>query len=201
MRPLLVSRVCIWQVNVFQTKFVYVKMLRTVHKDGGTEIVDVVHYLIVQKLSESVEWQVEAPQNKMTFDALWDRLMTKLGNNATLAAVTDMSTTHARDIKMPHFARWMAIFPVLDLFLDNWTINHFIAVAIKQAMPASSGLSQYACTLIGSPGAKLSKGQCPVIYAGGLFVCAFEKPYLIRNFEWLLRHDPEFEKDSYGQSI
>ena len=109
---------------------------------------------------------------------------------------------------MPNFARWMTVFPALDLFLDNWTIIYFIAVAIKQTLPSTSSLSQYASTFIGlmntasgPPRAKLSEGRCPVLYAKGLFVCAFGNAYFARHFEWLLRSDPEFGSDSYGQSI
>ena len=59
-----------------------------------------------------------------------------------LDAVTELRTSHATDIKMPNFARWMTIFPALSLFLDNWTLIYFIAVAIKQSMPSTSSLSQ-----------------------------------------------------------
>ena len=117
---------------------------------------------------------------------------------------------HARNMKIPNFGRWMTIFPALELFLDNWTINYFIAVAIKQSMPSTSSLSQYACTLIGlmntatasgPPGTKLREDQCPPLYAEGLFVRAFGDAYFKKHFEWLLWSDPEFGHDSYGQAV
>ena len=73
----------------------------------------------------------------------------ELGDDTVLDAVTELSTTHARDIKMPNFARWMTIFPTLNLLIDNWTVIYFIAVAIKQSQPSSFSPAQHACTLIG----------------------------------------------------
>ena len=109
---------------------------------------------------------------------------------------------------MPNFARWMTIFPALNMLLDNWTINYFIAVAIKQSMPSTSALSQYACTLIGlmnvasgPPGTILKEGECPLLYVEGLFVRAFSEAYFTKHFEWLLRFDPEFGRDSWGQTL
>ena len=64
-------------------------------------------------------------------------------------AVLEFSTMHAKDIKMPNFARWMTIFSALELFVDNWTIIYFISVAIEEPRPSISSLDQYSCTLIG----------------------------------------------------
>ena len=41
--------------------------------------------------------------------------------------------------------------------LDNWTINYFIAVAIKQTLPSTLSLVQYANTMIGL----MNIGSCP----------------------------------------
>ena len=200
----------IGQVNIFQGEYVYVKMMRVLHEDGGAEIVDEVHGLVVQKLATSVEWQTEAARHGIPFDELWNRLMAapELHDDEIQDDVLDLATHHARNIKMPNFARWMTIFPARELFLDNWSIIYFIAVAIKQSMPSTSSLSQYACTLIGlmnigsgPPGSTLKEGQCPPLYAEGLFVRAFGECYFTKHFEWLLRRDPEFGRDSHGQHI
>ena len=50
----------IGQNNIFQGEYVYVKMIRTLHEDGGAEIVDTVHSCVVQRLTTSLEWQEEA---------------------------------------------------------------------------------------------------------------------------------------------
>ena len=87
-------------------------------------------------------------------------------------------------------------------------INYFIAVAIKQTMPSTSSLSQYACTLLGLmntasglPGSKLKEEECPPLYAEGLCVHVFGEAYLAKDFEWLLRRDPEFGSDRFGQIL
>ena len=49
-----------------------------------------------------------------------------------LDAVTDLATTHARNVKSPNMQRGGTMFPPLDLMIDNWTINYFIAVAISR---------------------------------------------------------------------
>ena len=56
-----------------------------------------------------------------------------LHDDNTVDAVIELTTSHATDIKMPNFARWMTIFPALALFLDSWTVIYFIVVAIKRA--------------------------------------------------------------------
>ena len=38
-------------------------------------------------------------------------------------------------------------------------------------------------------------------YAESLFVPVFDEAYFKKNFHWLLRNDPEFGRDSYGQTI
>ena len=169
----------------------YVKMIRTLHEDGGAEIVDAVHSCVVQKLTTSLEWQEESLKHGMAFEECWDRVMATpaLGDEDTVDAIAELATTHARNIKMPNFARWMTVFPALKLFLDNWTIIYFIAAAIKQTLPRSSSLSQYACTLIrlmnagsGPPSTQLKEGECPPIYAEGLFVRGFGNACFGRHF-------------------
>ena len=125
-----------------------------------------------------------------------------------LDAVVELSTMHAKDIKIPNFARLMTIFPVLGLFIENWTIVYFIALDIKQSRPSTSSLHKYSCTPLGlmnlgsgPPGTQVRRGQVPPLYAEGLFVIAFGKAYFVKHFQWLLRRDPEFGRDSYGQSI
>ena len=53
----------------------------------------------------------------------------------------------------------------------------------------------------GPAGTTVSAGQCPPLYAQGLFVRAFGKSYFQRHFDWLLRRDPVFGHDSHGQTI
>ena len=53
----------------------------------------------------------------------------------------------------------------------------------------------------GPPGTKLKEGECPPIYAEGLFVCGLRDACFERHFDWLLRSDPGFGKDSCGQTI
>ena len=92
--------------------------------------------------------------------------------------------------------------------LDNRAINYFIAFAIKQIMPSTSSLVQYANTMIGlmtvgsgPPRTTLINGQYPLLYAKGLFVRAFYRSYFMCHFDWLLRRDPEFGHNSHGQTI
>ena len=129
----------------------------------------------------------------------------EFGDDDTLDAVNDLATMHARNVRSPNFQRWGTIFPVLELMIDNWIINYFIAVAIKQTLSSSSSLVQYTNTMIGlvnvgsgPPGTTLTSGQCPPLYVEGLFVRAFGKSYFLRHFDWLLRRDPEFGHDSHG---
>ena len=115
-------------------------------------------------------------------------------DNDMVDAVTELSTSHAKNIKIPNFARWMTIFLAMELFISNWTIIYVIAVALKLSRPITSSLSQYACTLLGlmntgsrQPGTKVSDGQVPTLYVEGLFVLAFGKAYYVKHFELLLQ--------------
>ena len=197
----------IGQCNAFQTAYVYVKMIKTLHETGGNELIDTVHSLVVEKLVSSVEWQEEASVHSLPFDEVWNRLMAE-PNDETLEDVTNLSTMHERNIQMPNFGRWMSIFPSMFLLRDNWVLNYFIAVAIKQTQKPNSCLSQYASTLLGlmnvgsgPPGTQLKKGECSPIYAECLFICGFGEANFIDHFKWLERSDPEFGPDSFGQSI
>ena len=108
----------------------------------------------------------------------------------------------------PNFAQWMTVLPALKVFLDNYTCIYFIAVAIKQSENSSAAINQSACSLLGlmntatGPPGTLNDDpkRCPPLYAAGLFVCAFGEAYFERHFEWLLRNDPKFGRDSYGQT-
>ena len=124
----------IGQNNIFQAEYVYVKMLKVLHKDGGSEIIDEIHSLVVCKLRSSSNWQVEASiSNEVAFEETWSRLMVMPKDDSVLNAVTELSASHERNIKMPNFCQWMTIFPVLELFISNWTIIYFIAVETKQS--------------------------------------------------------------------
>jgi len=45
-----------------------------------------------------------------------------------------------------------------------------------------------------------NKENCPPLYAQGLFVQGFGDAYFTKHFKWLLRCDPQFSSDSYGQT-
>ena len=77
-------------------------MIKTLHEDGGVEIVNTVHYLVTEKLAASSSWQMEASQsNGIAFEHMWNWLMAAPD---ALDAVTELRTSHATDIKMPNFA-------------------------------------------------------------------------------------------------
>ena len=169
--------------------------MKTLGEDGGTEIVDEIRILVVNRIPACNDWQAEASCHGVAFDNLWDRLMAaaEFGDDDSLDALNDLATMHARNVKSPNFQRWGSIFPVLELMIDNWTINYFIAVAIKQTLPSTSSLVQYANTMIGlmngesgPPGTALTSGQCPPLYFEGLFTRAFGESYFLRHFDWLL---------------
>ena len=50
----------IGQCNVFQAVFVYVKMIKILCEDGGAEILDTVHILVVENLVDNGNWQAYA---------------------------------------------------------------------------------------------------------------------------------------------
>ena len=82
--------------------------MKTLQEDGGAEIVDAVHYLVTEKLVSSSKWQEEtSSSDTIAFEDLWNGLMAslELRNDNTLDAVTNLISTHARDIKMPNFVR------------------------------------------------------------------------------------------------
>ena len=48
-------------------------MIKTLHKDGGAEIVNAVHYFVTEKLATLSSWQVEASQsNGIAFKHTWN---------------------------------------------------------------------------------------------------------------------------------
>ena len=56
-------------------------------------------------------------------------------------------------------------------------------------------------TTSGPPGTSNNiEEHCPVLYAQGLFIQGFGKAFFRKHFDWLLRNDPEFGTDSYGQT-
>ena len=118
--------------------------MKTLQEDGGSAIADAAYYLFTETLFSSSTRQEEVlSSNTIVFEELWSRLMAspELRNNDTLDDVTELISTHAWNIKIPNFARWMTIFPALVLFLDNWTHIYFIAVALEQSTPSTSSLS------------------------------------------------------------
>ena len=124
----------------------------------------------------------------------------ELHDNKTLDDVTYMTTTHTRVFKTSNFSRWMTSFSSLDLLPEIWTIKYFTVAVIKKKMPSISSPCQYMCTLMtfmntasSAAGAKVRKGQCPVLYVEVLFVRAFDDVYFARHFQWLIRCDPSFK--------
>ena len=92
--------------------------------------------------------------------------------------------------------------------VDNYSINYFIALTVKQSAKAKGLLLQYTCTLLGlmhSATGKLgtennNENKCPPLYVQGLFIQGFGDVFYSSHFDWLLRSDPVFGSDSYGQS-
>ena len=113
-------------------------MLKILHEDGGSELLDVIHSLVIEKIVNSTKWQMEgSSSNETAFEETWSRLMAALEDEGMVDEITELSTSHAKNIKMPNFARWMTIFPAMELFINNWS---FIAVAIQQSRPSTSSL-------------------------------------------------------------
>ena len=56
--------------------YVYVKMLKILHEDGGSEMLDVIHGLVVEKIVDLTEWQMEASiSNTTAFEETCGRLI------------------------------------------------------------------------------------------------------------------------------
>ena len=149
--------------NVFQTAYVLVKMIKSIHEHGGKELLDEVHRLVVDKLISSVKWQLEAEMYEVPFEDMWSRLMAEPGDD-TADSIIELWTTHVRNIDMPNFGRWMSIFPSMFLLCDNWTMSYFMVVSVKQSTLSKSSLSPYDYTLLslmntgsGPPGTQVKK--------------------------------------------
>ena len=81
-------------------------MIKTLHEDGGANIVDAVRYLVVEKLASSRKWQEEAfLLNGVAFEDTWSRLMETPEEHLCVDVVTELRTTHSRNNKMPKFDR------------------------------------------------------------------------------------------------
>ena len=81
-------------------------MINTLHEDGGTEILDAVHYLVVEKLTSLSKWQEEALLlNSVAFKDTWSWLMVTPEKHLDVDAVAELRTTHSRNNKMPKFDR------------------------------------------------------------------------------------------------
>ena len=101
---------------------------------------DTVHTLVIENLVGDGNWQTKASfSNAIAFEDILSRLVAAPEDDL-FDAVLELSTKYAKDIKMPKFARWMTIFPALEMFVNNWTIIYFISVAIKQSRPSTSSL-------------------------------------------------------------
>ena len=46
----------------------------------------------------------------------------------------------------------------------------------------------------------MAEGQCPLLYAKGLFVRAFGGAYFVKHFKCFLRRDLKFGQNIYGQT-
>ena len=57
----------IGQMNIFQNKCVYVKMIQTLHKDYRADILKAAHYLIVHYFAKSVELQSQILLHGVSF--------------------------------------------------------------------------------------------------------------------------------------
>ena len=53
----------IGQVNIFQLVYIYLKLMKTLGEDGGTEIIDEILTLIVNRISACDDWQAEASRH------------------------------------------------------------------------------------------------------------------------------------------
>ena len=84
-------------------------------------MLDEVNRLVIDKLSDSAEWQLEAEQHEIPFEEMWSRLMAEPDDD-TVDSITELWTTHARNIDTPNFGRWMSIFPSMFLLRDNWIV-------------------------------------------------------------------------------
>ena len=73
-------------------------------QDGGAEILDVVHSLVMENLAIDSNWHDEASSsNTMAFVGDWRQLMA-VPEDGVLDAVSELSNEHAKDIKTLNFA-------------------------------------------------------------------------------------------------
>jgi len=129
-------------------------------------------------------WQAEASKtNKLAFDDLWTKLNSTDKKDDSIDSLTAFMVTHTQNIQSPNFSGWMTILPTLKIFLDNYSINYFIALAVKQSTPANGLLSQYACTLLGfmnlaTGTLSTERKQLPIIVCTGIIYTRIRRCFL-----------------------
>ena len=169
-------------------------MFRKIIVEGGLELYDKYHNLVVENILSNHEWQEEAGENfQGEFEEWWS-----LMNGDDIDAVTNELSEGMQNLQLPVFTRWHTIIPSIKSFLKNNVVIYFFALTIKQKETSGSYLHNCACDIIGLMNIRAKKGASPTLVTQMHFINGFANAVYGNSFAMACRPDLKFGSDSQG---
>eukprot|EP00956_Cyclotella_meneghiniana_P021702 scaffold39809_cov88-Cyclotella_meneghiniana.AAC.1 len=139
----------------------------------------------------------------LTFSSYYDNIQELSEENPD--DIMNLLYTLPTGRKDPVFSRWLTVLKAIDVFLDHYFTLYILAIRVKQQWPSNSLARTYACRLLSlmrikpdSTADDEDDEHSPVFYTVLLFVQAFGRAYFFDKFHWIMRHNPNFGRGTYG---
>ena len=111
---------------------------------GGLKLYDKYHNIVVNAIMENPLWQEEAGKHfESQFNAWWS-----LMNGNDVDGITAVLSEGIQNLQLPVFTRWHTIIPLIKLFIKNYVVIYFFALAVIQEEKSGSYLHNCACGFV-----------------------------------------------------
>jgi len=134
----------------FQTVWLFVKLLKTVRKSVGRKGLNDMWANVVDKLRNDDTLQTMAREKcKGAFHDFMEMVeKLEMGTDEELDAAVKLTTEAPSNVQDPVFSRWGTVLAAIQVFVDNWLVVYFFAVAVKGDNKTTSYLWQLSCALL-----------------------------------------------------
>ena len=93
-------------------------MFRKIIVEGGLELYDKYHYIVVENIMNNAAWQEEGSTHfEAQFNSWWSFM-----NGDNIDDVISTWRKGMRNSQLPVFSRWQTIIPSIGAFIKNYTV-------------------------------------------------------------------------------
>ena len=161
------------QNSCLQMIYSIVKVYKRIREEGGIEMADAIQALVVQKLVDDGNMQMELERSCLQgLETFMDAI-----NGDDIEEVLGYFLS-PRDMQEPVWTRWMTTVRAAIMVVDNWAQIYVTMIIVKSSKKSSSHLAKTATDALALMKTKADKeDNTPLFYAQLLFLKAFSESF------------------------